>query len=647
MEENKNMMSPEKEQSVNTSENIEEVKNDVKEPQAEVDVENKETLEEDILEPQKDDLEEEMSDEATETDEDEAKKMPDFNKFSIDELISKSNEVINNYVFGESKRVIDIIKNTFYAKINGELERLRKEHTEAGKDMAEFVSPFAAQEETFKTLIKVFKEKRAEAVAKLEKEREDNYKTKLAIIDNIAGLVNSTDSFGVTFKNFKDLQEKWKEVKEVPSTKLRELNNKYQVTLNQFYDYLKINKELHELDLKKNQEQKENLCKRAEELINSNNAKSAFKELQDLHQQWKDIGRVADEHREALWERFKEATKQVNEKFQDYQKKQKEVRENNLVLKTAICEKVEAALEQTHNTPKEWDEASKAVEQLQKDWKKIGMVPAKDNDAIYNRFKVSCDQFFRIKNEYFRSLKSKQVENLKEKIALIEKVEALQDSENWKETTNQIIQIQRQWKTIGPVPRKKSDAIWKRFRAACDVFFNNKDQHFKSIHGDEKENLEQKRALIKEIEAYSPKEDTQESLKDLKAFQDRWADIGFVPIKNKNEVQDAYRSAINKQFDALNLEEKERSLSRLKIKLDSYIEMPNAKQLIFGERNKMANKIKNVENDIQQLENNIGFFSSGTSKGLLKEYENKIAVSKKNLKALRDKIRLIDKYIED
>ncbi len=648
MEENKNMMSPEQEQSTNTSAQTEEERENVVESTEEA-KKATELQEESFLETEeKDDLEREMDDDhVAESDEEELKKMPDYTKFSVDELISRANEVINNYVFGESKRHIDVIKNTFYAKINGELEKLRAEHREAGKEMSEFVSPFQNQEDTFKTLIKIFKDKRAKAVAQLEKEREQNYNLKIQIINEIAGLVNSTDSFGVTFKAFKDLQEKWKEIKEVPSRKLRELNTKYQLVLNQFYDYLKINKELHELDLKKNQEQKENLCVRAEELIGLKNAKTAFKELQDLHQQWKDIGRVSDEVREALWERFKQATKEVNEKFQDYQKKQKEVRQENLVLKTQICEKVDEALSTEYQNPREWDEASKSVEQLQKDWKKIGMVPAKDNDAIYRRFMEACNRFFKTKNEYFKELKNKQIDNLKAKNELIEKIEKLIEDGHWQSNTNKVIQIQKEWKNIGVVPKRKSNAVWKRFRAACDDFFNKKNEHFKEIHGDEKENLELKRALIKEIESYKPHEDSKESLKDLKTFQDKWAEIGFVPFKNKNEIQEAYRSAINKQFDALNLEESERDLSRLKIKLDSYLEMRDAKELIFGERNKVASKIKRVETDIQQLENNIGFFSSGTAKGLLKEYENKIIVNKKNLEALRNKIRLIDKYIED
>ncbi len=575
------------------------------------------------------------------------KVIPDYNKLTLDELITETNKVVNTYEFGKSKTLIDIIKNTFYSKLNKEQEEHKEAYLAEGGKIEDYLAPTNSNEDTFKELIKVFKIKRAEAVSKLEKIKETNYTQKLEIIEEITHLVNSTEHFNTVYNTFKELQDKWKNIKQIPSSKIKELNSKYHFALNQFYDYLKINKELRELDLKKNQQQKEDLSKRAEALINSKNPKSAFIELQDLHQRWKDVGPVIDENRELLWERFKEATKAINDKFQDYQSKLKLDREDNLVKKISICERVDVVVEGVYTSPKEWDEASNLVIDAQKEWRKIGMVPAKDNDEIYNRFKASCDQFFKVKNEYFKDLKSLQKDNLNLKIELIEKVEELKDNEDWENTKNEIIQIQKRWKSIGPVPRKKADNVWKRFRSACDDFFNKKDAHFKELHGDENENLENKQALIKQIQDYQQKEDGKESIKDLKDFQDQWASIGFVPIKKKNDIQEAYRIAINGQFDTLNIDAKERDLARLKLKLDQFIESNNAQKLIFGERTKLVIRIKKVETDIQQLENNIGFFSSGTAKGLLKEYENKIEVNKKNLEALRGKINLIDKYIED
>jgi len=654
MEEKSNMMNSEKEILANDqkSENVESPKAEL-EPEtivSEVEEPKEEVQETEHVEAESEAKVEEVSPEKEEKLTEKVEKeeaLPDFNKLSLEELVSETNKVVNSYEFGKSKKAIDIIKNTFYAKLNKEREEHREKFLADEGKAEDYLAPVSAVEDTFKELLKVFKNKRAKAVEELDKLKEQNYKIKLEIVDEISGLINSTEHFNNVYQNFKQLQVKWKEIKQIPSTKNRELNSKYQFALNQFYDYLNINKELRELDLKKNQTQKENFCEKAEALIDSKNAKSAFIELQDLHQRWKDVGPVIEEHKEALWERFKEATKAINDKFQDYQNRQKEERDNNLVKKTGICEQVEATIKETFNSPKEWEEGSAKIIDFQKDWKKTGMVPAKDNESIYKRFKEACDQFFTAKNDFFKEIKSQQRENLELKIALINKVESIKESEDWDKTKNEIIQIQKQWKQIGPIPRKKSDAIWKRFRAACDDFFNKKEAHYVEIHGNENENLEKKQELIKLIEAYKHKEDVKESIQDLKVFQDQWKDIGFVPIKNKNEIQELYRTAINNQFDALNIDASERDLARLRVKLDQHIESPNAQKLIFGERNKLVGRIKQVESDIQQLENNIGFFSAGTAKGLLKEYENKIEVNKKNLEALKSKVRLIDKYIAD
>ena len=652
MEETNNMMNSDQEQVAKEQkpENTESPKNEVNEESStetskETEVKVEETQAEDNALEEKSEGNTEKPEEKLEK-EDEGKNL-DFNKLSLEELVAETNRVVNTYEFGKSKKIIDIIKNTFYSKLNKDQDEHKENFIADGGKSEDYLAPISSHEETFKELIKVFKAKRAEATANLEKVKEVNYQTKVQIIEDITHLVNSPEHFNTVYNSFKELQEKWKNIKQVPATKIKELNSKYHFALNHFYDYLKINKELRELDLKKNQQQKEQLCERAEALIESKNAKSAFVELQDLHQRWKDVGPVIDEFREALWERFKTATKAINDKFQDYQSKLKEDRNDNLVKKTEICEKVEAVSKESYSTPKEWDNGSDAIISLQKEWRKIGMVPAKYNEEIYNKFKTICDIFFHQKNEFFKGLKSKQKDNLDLKIKLIEKVEALKDNDNWDNTKNEIIQIQKEWKNIGPIPRKKSDAVWKRFRAACDTFFNKKDAHFKEIHGDEKENLVNKNDLIEQIEKYVQKEDGKESIADLKVFQDQWAEIGFVPIKNKNDIQERYRTAINNQFDALNIDSKERDLARLKVRLDQFIESPNANKLIFGERTKLVIRIKKVEADIQQLENNIGFFSLGTAKGLLKEYENKIEVNKANLEALRNKVRLIDKYIEE
>ncbi len=571
--------------------------------------------------------------------------IPDFSKFTLAEMVSETNRIINELSVAQGKKLIEVIKSAFYIKLNAEQDAHKSQYVEAGHDINTYQVPVYPDEETLKELLKVYKAKKADALAASEKLLEQNFKDKSEIIIDISLLESTTAHFNTIYQKFKSLQDKWREVGPVSTSKQKELNAKYQFALNKFYEYLKINKELRDLDLKKNQELKEAICLRSEQLLDSETAKTAFLELQNLHQKWKEIGPVLEEHREDLWSRFKIATKSINDKFQDYQTQIKQSREENLNRKTEISTEVEAIVSRTFDMPKDWDEASTLIDNFQKEWRKIGMVPSKINDEVYTRFKTACDGFFHQKNEYYKDLKDGHRQNLEEKMKLIEMVEALKDSEDWKDSSEKIIKIQKDWRLIGPVNRKKSDQIWKQFRAACDTFFERKEAHFKTQKVDEVENLQKKLTLIDEIEKYVHKEDVGQSIQDLKAFQNRWAEIGYVPAKQKNEIQDRYRTAINKQFDALDVDSKERDLSRLKVKLDGFIDSPNAKKMIFGERNKLVLRLRQVEADIQQLENNIGFFASGTAKGLLKEYENKILVNKKNLKDLQDKIRLIDKYI--
>jgi len=569
----------------------------------------------------------------------------DYHQFSLEELVKKANDALNSYEYGKTKKEIDLIKSTFYSKINAEIEKIKSKFIEDGGLAEDFLPKVNPLEETFKELLKIFKEKRAIATAKIEKLKEENYQKKITIIDQITNLVNSTEHFKTVYNQFKTLQQEWKEIKEVPQNKNNELHKKYQFALNLFYDYLKINNELRDYDLKHNLSQKLAICENAEQLSEDKNIRIAFTTLQDLHQKWKNIGPVPEEQKEDLWERFKKATKLINKKFQDFQIDQKKIKTANLTLKTQICELIDALNAETYTSPKEWEEASKKIIEQQAQWRTIGMVPAKHNDSIYKRFKAACDQFFKNKNDYYKTLKNKQKDQIAAKIDLIKQVEALQNDTNWKETTAKIIQLQKEWKKTGPIPRSKSESLWKKFRAACDVFFTNKENAFKEIHGDEKENLEKKKQLIEEIKNYQHDEDSKKALEQLKEFQKRWNEIGYVPLKNKKEVQEQYRVAINKQFDKLNIDIKEKDLIRLRVKLEGYKDTRDAENQILSERYKIVTKLKHVESDIQQWENNIGFFSTGAANTLLKEYQNKIEVAKKNMKILKEKIKLIDSFL--
>jgi len=633
MKENNNMMSP-KESLENTSE-------ENNKPEELINSSDDSTI--NIIEEDKEEINDSSENEMTNDTNEE--KTIDYHQFSLEELVKKANDAINNYEYGKTKKIIDLIKSTFYSKINTEIEKIKVQFIEDGGKDEDFLPQANPLEETFKELLKIFKEKRANATAKIEKEKEENYKKKLDIIEQITNLVNSTEHFRTVYNQFKTLQQDWKEIKEVPQSKNNELHKKYQFSLNLFYDYLKINNELRDYDLKHNLSQKIAICEKAEQLSEEKNIRTVFANLQDLHQKWKNIGPVPEIQKEELWERFKAATKVINKKFQDYQIDQKKIKTANLTLKTQICELVDDLNTKNYTTPKEWEEGSKKIIEQQTQWRTIGMVPSKYNDSIYKRFKAACDQFFKNKNEYYKILKSKQKDQITAKIELIKQVEALQNDTNWKETTSKIIQLQKDWKKTGPIPRSKSESLWKKFRAACDVFFTNKENAFKEIHGDENENLEKKKALVEEIQNYKHDEDNKKALEQLKEFQNKWKEIGYVPLKSKREIQEQYRVAINKQFDALNIDIKEKDLIRLRVKLEAYKEGKDAENQILSERYKVITKLKHIESDIQQWENNIGFFSSGAADTLLKEYQNKIEVAKKNVKILKDKIKLIDSFL--
>ena len=575
----------------------------------------------------------------------EKEKTIDYHQFSLDDLIKKANDALNNYEYGKTKKEIDLIKSTFYSKINTEIEKIKAKFIEDGGLDKDFLPQANPLEETFKELLKIFKEKRATATAKIEKEKEENYQKKIIVIEQITNLVNSTEHFKTVYDKFKTLQQEWKEIKEVPQSKNNELHKKYQFSLNLFYDYLKINNELRNYDLKHNLSQKIAVCEKAEQLADDKNIRATFATLQDLHQKWKDIGPVPETQKEELWERFKVATKVINKKFQDFQIDQKKIKTANLTLKTQICELIDALNEEVYTSPKEWEEGSKKIIEQQAQWRAIGMVPPKYNESIYKRFKAACDQFFKNKNEYYKILKNKQKDQISVKIDLIKQVESLQNDTNWKETTVKIIQLQKEWKKTGPIPRSKSESLWKKFRTACDIFFTNKENAFKEIHGDEKENLEKKKQLIEKIQNYQHDEDSKKALEQLKEFQTHWNEIGYVPLKDKRDIQEQYRVAINKQFDALNIDIKEKDLIRLRVKLEGYKDSRDAENQILSERYKIVAKLKHVESDIQQWENNIGFFSGGAANTLLKEYQNKIEVAKKNMNILKEKIKLIDSFL--
>jgi hypothetical protein len=568
---------------------------------------------------------------------------PDYATLPLIELVNTLRDVLNNNGDHDIKDEVEAIKAAFYKQVKEETEEQKKQFIEEGGDEEEFEAEDNPYEQDIKDLLKRFRQVRHEFNKKLEQEKEINLQLKYDIIEEIKGLIHKEESINKTFQDFRDLQQRWRETGLVPQAKMKDLWDTYHFHVENFYDYIKINQELRDLDLKKNLEMKIKLCEQAEELLLETNIIRAFNQLQKLHDRWREIGPVPRENKDDIWERFKASTAKINKKHQEYFEDRKSEQKNNLDAKRALCEQVEEINEQNLDTHKEWGEKSKEVVNLQKVWRTIGFAPRKDNNKIYKRFREACDAFFDAKREFYSKNKELQQNNLQLKTELCMQAEALKDSSDWRKTTQDLINIQKQWKEIGPVPRKNSDVLWKRFRAACDSFFDKKSEHFSSIDSEQDDNLKAKEQLVADVEGFKPTDDADKNLKVLKDFQRRWTEIGHVPIRKKDEIQKNFRGAINKLFEDLNLDESKRDLLRFRTKMASFSESSRGQNKMRFERDKHMNKLKQLENDLVLLDNNIGFFAkSKNAEALIKDVKRKIEQTREKIELLKDKIRVID-----
>ena len=488
-------------------------------------------------------------------------------------------------------------------------------------------NPFAEIERGFKALYNAYRKERAEYNREQEKEREHNLELKEAVIRDLKALLEKQEDVNMTFPEFREIQNRWRAVGPVPVQSFRDLNDTYQLYVEQFYDMVKINRELRDLDFKKNLEVKTGFCEQAEKLAENENVVEAFKELQKLHEQWKEYGPVAKEFRESIWDRFKAATSVINKKYQAHFEGLKEQHAENLAAKTGLCEKVEEIASKENISASEWNVLSKQIEEIQKEWKTIGFATKKENQKIYDRFRAACDKFFGRKREFYAGYKENINANLEKKIALCEEAEALKSSTEWKKTAAKLIELQKQWKEIGAVPRKKSEQLWKRFRAACDEFFNERDKNAKP-ENDFYGNLKAKQRLVEEIGAYVLSGDEDADTEAMNAFMQRWQEIGFVPFKEKDAIAGKYKEAIQSKFGELV------SKSR---KSGRYSRTPKS------EKERLVQKYLKKEQDITTYENNIGFFAmSKNSEPLIKQMQERIEQAKKELKELEEQIRALD-----
>lgn len=539
---------------------------------------------------------------------------------------------------------VNQIKLAFYAIRNAEIAKEKEEFLEKGNEETAFAAKEDEVETKFKELLNQIKEKRAEFNAEQEAARVANLESKRKIIAEIEAIVADPDNINKQYNRVQQLQQEFKAIGEVPAVNATDMWKSYQKATENFYDLLKMNKELRDYDFKKNLEAKQMLCTEAEELNKCEDVVLAFRKLQDLHNQWREIGPVAKELREELWARFKEASAVINKKYQSFFEQRKEKEKENESAKVALCEKIEAIDTSALKSYAKWDEATKTIIALQEEWKKLGFAARKVNADLFARFRKACDEFFARKAEFFKAMKEELAANLEKKTALCEKAEALKDSTDWKKTADELVALQKEWKTIGPVVKKHSDAVWKRFITACDYFFDQKNKQTSSVRQTEHANLKAKREIIASIKnLLESNGDNAESAKKVRELMKQWQGTGHVPFKEKDKIYNEYREAINAAFDKFDIKEVRANLSNF----ESSISQLSDQDKIYRERERLVRTYEQKCNELKTYENNLGFFNAQSKGGnsMLKEVERKIQKIKDDLALLEQKIKLVDEKL--
>lgn len=562
-----------------------------------------------------------------------------------EEVVARVKELAQTDAIAE-KQELDALKQAFYKIHKANVAAARAKFIEEGGDPEAFLPAPNTLEDEFKTAMNVIKQKRAEQQAELDRKKEENLQKKQEILERIKELSTTPEEANQAYKEFKELQNQWKELQPVPAEKANELWKTYQLYVEQYYDQLKLNNEFREYDFKKNLETKTHLCEAAEKLAEEPDVISAFQQLQALHQEFKETGPVAKELREEIWTRFKAASTVVNKRHQQYFDDLKQKEEENLAHKTELCEKIEAIDPTAIRKASEWESQTQTIIELQKEWRTIGFAPQKMNVKIFERFRNACDRFFTEKAAFFKKLKEEQAQNLARKTELCEKAEALKDSTDWKATADQLMQIQKEWKTIGAVPKKYSETLWQRFISACDYFFEQKNKNQSSQRSEEKENLQKKEQIIEKLKALleSEEEDRQDTVREL---MKEWNSIGFVPFKEKDKIYKVYHETVDQLFKALNISAARKRLDHFKDNLKNNLK--EGGQGLPRERERLMRAYEAKRNEIKTYENNLGFLTCSSKKGssLLNEMNKKMEKLKDDLKLLGEKIAAIDKEISE
>ena len=498
-------------------------------------------------------------------------------------------------------------------------------------------------EQRFNAAFGIFKNNRAKQNEDLEKQKQDNLTKKQGILDELKEIIASEESLKKTYDDFRALQDRWKEIGPVPAADNANLWNNYHFLVEKFFDKVRIGRELRDLDMKKNLDAKIELCEKAEELLDEKSITKAFKALQKLHEDWKEIGPVPQDKKDEIWERFKAATDKINAIRREHYAKIEEEQTANLEAKKALCEKAEEIVGEDYPSVNAWQKKSTELSEIFGVWKTVGPAGKKENEEIWQRFRGAMDSFFAKKKAFFAGLKDRQTENLERKTQLCLEAEALMESTEWKNATEQMKKLQEEWKTIGPVPKRHTDKIWKRFRAACDTFFTRKNEHFSGRRTEEDANLAAKRALLDEIKAFELGTNRNENMDAIKAFQKRWIEIGYVPMKHKDAINKEYRELIDGLFDTMRKNQNEASTNEFREMMESWKDDPNAGDRVRREGNKLQTRIQKLRDEIAVLENNIGFFAKSKNAELMRaEYEKKINKAKEDLKVLEEKLKIAE-----
>lgn len=539
------------------------------------------------------------------------------------------------------KDEIDLLKTVFYKLHIAEREARLKEYIDGGGNPETYQVVPDQDEETFKAQMAVIREKRAQIMQQQEAEKQVNLEKKLEIIEKIKAMATSPDEAGKSYNEFKELQQQWKDIKNVPADKANELWRNYQLYVEQFYDLLKLNSEAREYDFKKNLEMKTKLCEAAEKLADEEDVISAFHQLQELHQQYREIGPVAKELREEVWARFKAASTVINKRHQQHFEDLRAKEEENLARKTALCEKVEELGKAENKGAADWEKRSKEIIDIQNEWKTIGFAPQKMNVKIFERFRAACDDFFGRKAEYFKALKVTFSENIEKKKVLVEKAQALADSTDWKATSDKLIALQKEWKTVGMVPKKLGDQLWQEFLGACNKFFEARNAAGAGQRNEEHANLEKKKGIIEQLKALA--ENAAEATKEkVQALTEEYNKVGHVPYKEKDKLYEAYHEVLDRIYKELNISTKRRRLNDFKANIKNVAK--RGEEALDNERGRLARRFEQLKQEIQTYENNLGFLNASSKKGnsLIDEMNRKVQHLRDDLELVRQKIKAID-----